>query len=247
MGWLRKEQNLYEVYPMLQIGSDLEQFKQDNFRDMSREEFTDFCRRNYMEAYRGASRGHDRPEAIVAYSFGEIKDTIKEKLSSAAFEFYVPKGYNGKRIKMELVDEKGRKASFEGDVVKRFGKYYFKNITFSDGLFSEKTSTQKAELELKATNNSNRKDIVAWFRMENLKLGADNYKVSTDKVKQSYATILEGKRYFQTNSEYKKNAKPQIDTYFQFIFDTSGSIGENVKDEQDVLLEILDIITKDLK
>lgn len=58
---------------------------------------------------------------------------------------------------------------------------------------------------------------------------------------------LEGKTYFQPNSEYSKNAKPQIDTYFQFIFDTSGSIGENVEAEQKVLLEILEIITRDLK
>ncbi|MBR4564429.1 MAG: hypothetical protein IKO26_08260 [Paludibacteraceae bacterium] len=242
---LSKEQNLYQIYPMLQIGPDLEEFRKEQLGEMTQEEFVEFCQRNYMEKYRGASKGYEKPEAIVAYSFKDIKDRIADLFSSAAFEFYVPKGYNGKRIKMELVNEEGNKASFEGDIVKKGSTYYMKNITFKDGL-GVKTSNKKG-LELKATNSSDKKAIAAWFRLENLQYRGHSYKVNLEQVKQSYAMKLEGKTYFQPNSEYTKNAKPQIDTYFQFIFDTSGSIGDNVTAEQDVLLEILETITKDLR
>lgn len=241
-----KEQNLYQIYPMLQIGSDLEEFHQEQMSELSSEEFADFCRRNYMEPYRGSSKGYEKPEAIVAYSFSEIKERIAELFSSAAFEFFVPKGYAGKRIKMDLIDEQGQKASFEGDVVKKGNKFYIKKIEFKDGL-SVKTSKKVKNIELTATNNSDKKDIRAWFRLENLQLGGKSYKVVPKQVKQSYVTYLEGKKYYQSNSEYKGDARPQVDTYFQFIFDTSGSIGENVQDEQAVLFDILEMITRDLK
>lgn len=139
-----KEQNLFQIYPMLQIGSDLEDFRKEQLsEEMSPEEFVDFCRRNYMGPYRGASKGYEKPDAIVAYSFDAIKEQIAELFSSAAFEFYVPKGYNGKRIKMDLIDEKGNKASFEGDIVKKGNTYYMKDISFKDGLGIKSTGKQK--------------------------------------------------------------------------------------------------------
>ena len=241
-----KEQNLYYIFPMLQIGPDLDEFRKEQLGEMSQEDFVDFCKRNYMEKYRGASKGYEKPAAIVSYSFESIAKDFEELFSSVAFEFYVPKGYDGKRIKMDLVNEKGEKASFEGDVVKKGKTFYFNNIVFKNGLGIKSVGKQK-KLELKATNSSDKKAIAAWFRLENLQYQGHSYKVDLEQVKQSYATKLEGKTYFQPNSEYTKNARPQVDTYFQFIFDTSGSIGDNVEVEQKTLMRMLDVITKNLK
>lgn len=239
-----KEQNLFQIWPMLQIGSDLEEFHQEQMPEMSNEEFANFCKQHYMEPYMGASKGYEAPDPIVAYSFAEVQNQIIELFSSSAFEFYVPKGYDKKLIKMNLVDENGQKASFEGRVVKKGKKFYMRDIELKDGLKVNLTNKQK-KVELVSTNNSDKNAIVAWFRFENLELGGKKYKVDPSQVKQSY--FNEDIGLYQPNSEYDRSARPQIDTYFQFIMDTSGSVGDNVEDEQKVLMALMDIITRDLK
>ena len=244
-----KEQNEYKVYPILVIGPDLQEFHHEQMPELSDSQFADLCRSEYMESYRGASRGYDAPEPIVTYSFASALDMIKNQFAQSSFEFYVPKGYKGKQVKMELVDENGVHVTFEGKVTKKMGKYYFTDIVFNDNnkLTSSLVSAKQKKVGLKAINNDDKNAIVAWFRLEDLKVGDKTFKVVRDLTKQSYQTTLKnGKTYYQYNSEYDKSAMPQIDTYFQLIFDTSGSIGENVEDEQKVLFEILDIMTRDL-
>ena len=242
-----KEQNLYQVYPMLQIGEDLEKLHQDQMPQMSKEEFSKFCRDNFMQQYRGASKGWEVPEALAAYSFDELAEQFEEIFSIEGFEFYVPKGFNGKRIKMNLVDELGRKASFEGTFTKQGGKYYIKDIKLNDGLVA-KTQTLKPVLELKATNSSDKNAVSAWFRLESLKLDGKSYRVNPDIVEQYYKEkLISGVEIWQYNSEYRKQAKPKVGTYFQFIFDTSESLKDEIKNEQDMLIKIFNIITKQLK
>lgn len=242
-----KEPNLYQVYPMLQIGEDLEKLHQDQLPQMSKEEFSKFCRDNFMQQYRGASKGWEVPEALAAYSFDELAEQFEEIFSIEGFEFYVPKGFNGKRIKMNLVDELGRKASFEGTIVKKSGTYYIKDIQLNDGLVA-KTAKKKAVLELKATNSNDKKAIRAWFRIESLKLNGKSFKVDPNVVEQYYKEkLISGAEIWQYNSEYRKQAKPKVGTYFQFIFDTSESLKDEIKNEQDMLIKIFNIITKQLK
>ena len=93
-----------------------------------------------------------------------------------------------------------------------------------------------------------KKDIRAWFRMENLKLNDKTFKVDKGQVAQYYKEHVNGREIWQYNSEYNKNAKPQVDRYVQFIFDTSQSMDDKaIKEEQNMLIDIFNIITEDLR
>lgn len=241
-----KETNLYQIYPMLMIGSDLTMVRDEQMPDMSDEDFANFCAEGYMKEYEGASVGWKAPKALAAYSFAKLADEFKEIFALSGFEFYIPKGYKGKHIKMNLVDEEGNKASFEGDVVKKGNDYWLKNIRLNDQLVL-RSAKNKQVFDLKQMKGD-KKDIRAWFRMENLKLNDKTFKVDKGQVAQYYKEHVNGREIWQYNSEYNKNAKPQVDRYVQFIFDTSQSMDDKaIKEEQNMLIDIFNIITEDLR
>ena len=239
-----KETNLFQIYPMLLIGQDLTDFKNTNFESLSYPEFAEKCK-SLMENYRGASKGWAVPDAIVQNDFDQLYVDFEDKFTSAGFEFYVPKGYAGKTIRMYLTDGKDS-TFFDARVVRKGKKYFIDNLSLSPGLTFEHKEKKIEKVKLKAYNNSAKDEIFAWFRIEGLKMNGRSYIVIPDSSKQYFWGSFGGIMCWQPNSEYEKNAKPQVDTYFQLIFDTSGSLSDVVKDEKEMLIKLIKLITSTL-
>lgn len=243
-----KEQNFFQIWPMLQIGDDMDKFRES--LGMDTVEFVEFCKDDIMSKYTGASKGWESIEPIVSYKFQVIKDKVADQFSNASFDFYVPKGYAGKKIKMKMRSVDGKTASFVGKLVKKGRRYYLLCEIEEDSrlkLSQGTSSNPKKGLVLTATNNSEKDAIVAWFHIENMKYNNKRFTVDTEQVEQSFKTEINGTEIFQINSEYDKDAKPAMDTYFVLIMDASLSIGDKVKEEQGVMNKVIDVITATLR
>lgn len=240
-----KDQNFFQIWPMLQIGKDLVELREQ--LHYSPDKFIDFCKTNIMSPYKGSSIATSDMEPIVAYEFATIKTKVEEAFNKASYDFYVPKGYIGKRIVMRLVDERGRKTWFKGRVVKKGGRYYLREMELGDRL----TINDKEQLmELEAIKDADKKAIKIWFHIDGLKMDGDAFKVDVDNdesSKQYVETQMAGQTIEQYNSEYDKKAKPMIDTYFLLIMDASQSVGNQVKAEQAVMNQVIESITKGVK
>ena len=173
-----------------------------------------------MKPFEGASKGWEKQDAMLATNWKDLAKKLEEKFTSASYEFYVPKGYVNKRIRMTLHDERGVKTSIEGLYTKKGGKYILKDVELKGGLSSKtgQTGNGRNFPVVVSFNNDDKKSDKSWFKVENLNCNGLNYKVYTGSnpklaPKQDYFN----KNYWLFNSEYDKSARASVNTYILFV------------------------------
>lgn len=237
MGLFKLKQNTFKIFPIMFIGNDVKKNMEkrglNTIEDVKREVAKE------MQYYRGASRGTAAPEVLLGTDFNEITKDFKEMFASSGFEFYVPVGYRGQRIRMNLVNEKGEEVQVEGTLKKCWFQWCLTNITYSPNvtiLDQRLLYLGKPLKKLYARNGKDTKATSAIFRMDEIKLNGKNYKVT--------AATQEHGKYYETNSEYKLQRLDNSDAYIMLVMDESVSLGEHIKEEQKTMSDIVDIIMK---
>ncbi|MBO7234693.1 MAG: hypothetical protein J6V13_06870 [Paludibacteraceae bacterium] len=266
-----KDQQCFQIYPLGLIGEDMKRIGEDN--TMSKEELTKWMS-EYMEGFRGSSKGWETPEVTLADSWDTLQKEFIEKFTSSRYQFYIPKGYLNKRVRMTLTDEEeGNQTFVEGTYKKKGGKYILADVELKENLVSNtaKNGPEYEFEEIKAFNNANKKDKMSWFAIENLSRDGKPYKVYlgngdrrdpkaprqqfqevNDKdINKKHSNNAAGERWI-FNSEYDGKAHAGVNTYVLFIADVSKSIGEvgeedggKVK-EATTLQEIFDVIKSEI-
>lgn len=235
-----KNQQCFQIYPMLYIGTDLRKIQQQN--EMNDTLFLNWAAEQ-MKPFEGASKGWEKQDAMLATDWKDLAKKLEEKFTSASYEFYVPKGYINKRIRMTLYDERGVKTSIEGLYTKKGGKYILKDVESKGGL-SFKTGQTDDEKSVVSFNNDDKKSDKSWFKVENLNWNGLNYKVYTGSTKQDYFN----KNYWLFNSEYDKSARASINTYILFVADVSASLGkEGPIEEGELLKAFYEMVTASIR
>ena len=242
-----RKKNYFVTYPCMYAGDDMKKMKRENFNTGNEEQdsiqFTKYLEKQ-MSNYCFASKGNVAPRAIVAYTFDELKQNFFSQFENQNFEFHVPKGYVGKRIKMELTDDSGYKCSFEGTFVKKGSNFMLQNVKY-DGLTINTTNSdfvRKGGNELIAFNNDSKDELTAWFRLTELKqLGNGGRDIKMTQTKSEVA-----QKFFEeiwlTNSEYKSQANKDRNAYIIIAIDGSKSLGNMVVNEINAAREIISFV-----
>lgn len=243
-----KNQQCFQIYPMLYIGADLDTIQKQN--EMNDTLFLNWAAEQ-MKPFEGASKGWEKQEAMLDTVWKDLAKKLEEKFTSASYEFYVPKGYINKRIRMTLYDERGVKTSIEGLYTKKGGKYILKDVELKGGLSSKtgRTDDGRKFPVVVSFNNNDKKSDKSWFKVENLNCNGLNYKVYTGSnselaPKQDYFN----KNYWLFNSEYDKSARASVNTYILFVADVSASLGkEGPIEESELLKAFYEMVTASIR
>lgn len=266
-----KDQQCFQIYPLGLIGEDMNRIGEDN--NMTKEELTKWMS-EYMEGFRGSSKGWETPEVTLADNWDTLRTEFIDKFTSSRYQFYIPKGYLNKRVKMTLTDEEGGIQTYvEGTYKKKGGKYILADVYLGRKLMSNtaKEGPKNIFKEIKAFNNANKKDKMSWFAIENLSRDGKPYKVylgdgdrrdpkapkqhflevnNKDVKKKHSNNSVDGRLIF--NSEYDGKAHAGVNTYVLFIADVSKSIGEVGEEdggkakESDTLEKIFEVIKREI-
>lgn len=243
-----KNQQCFQIYPMLYIGDDLRKIEKQNKMDSV--QFLSWAAEQ-MKPFEGASKGWEKQDAMLDTVWQDLAKKLEEKFTSASYEFYVPKGYINKRIRMTLYDERGVETFIEGLYTKQGGKYILKDVELKGGLSSTtgRTGDGRNISVVVSFNNNDKKSDKSWFKVENLNCNGLNYKVYTGSnpkwaPKQDYFN----KNYWLFNSEYDKSARASVNTYILFIADVSASLGkEGPIEESELLKAFYEMITASIR
>ena len=235
MGVFKLRQNTFKIFPMMFIGDDMKSNMKKrgltSIEEIMKEAADD------MQYYRGASKGTSIPEVLLDTNFMDITKDFEEMFASSGFEFYVPVGYRGQQIRMNLKDENGNEIQVEGTLKKKWfmwcltGIKYADNVTIPDQRLLYRGKPLK---ELYASNRHDRKALSAIFCIDDIKLHGKNYK--------AVSASQEHGKYYETNTEYEALKRTNADSYVMLIMDVSGSLGEKMKDEQEAMEKILNIL-----
>lgn len=126
-------------------------------------------------------------------------------------------------------------AEFTGQFVKKCGKFFLKNVNFSDGLSCVKEKRGK----WKSTNRKNRRELVAQFEFNDFKFNGkaltENYTVAQD---------VEQQGIWITNTEYDAQRGQSQNAYIIAILDGSESVGDDYNEMKKTMMSMIDIITK---
>jgi len=237
MGIFKSKQNTFQIFPMMFIGQDM----LDNFskRGLQTKEERIKAANDYMQSYRGASKGTLTPEVILGEDFKDITRGFEEMFKSAGYEFYIPKGYNKRKVRMTLVNDKKEEIQIEGVLKKKWFKWCFTDITYpSNVTIPDKRVINAGDKlkELYAYNDN--KDLHAKFRIDEIKLDGKNYVVKNATQEHEHSG------FYETNTEYDANQLANTNAYVLLIMDESTSLGNKTKDEQKAMEDILNIIIK---
>jgi len=234
MGVCKPRQNTFQIFPILFVGKDM----QANLakRGLTTKEDILKAANEDMQSYRGASKGAAVPEVILGTDFKEITRDFQELFASSGFEFYVPTGYRNQRVRMILENDKKEKIQIEGTLKKKWFKWCLTDIQYPDNVTVMKSASGKPKpiKELYAINDS--KELSAVFRLEEIHLNDKKFHIK-------HATQEHGK-YFETNTEYELSKLANTNAYVLLIMDESTSLGDQTKNEQKAMEDILDIVLK---
>lgn len=213
--------NAFQSYVLLYKGKDLKESGYTN------DELT-----KILTPFTG-SQNAPRPEPIISEDINELVDILEAKLVSRSFNFFVPAGYVGKKVRMVLNSRNSSEPIyFEGDFSLEGGFYYFKNIITSNGLTVQLPPS-------KYLSSSYSRNGLVEFGIEDLKLYEKPYKVNKNDVNQWFEEF--GK--FRYNSEYSTVTASKKNAYLIVILDGSLSFREKFGDAQDAIMRIVNIIS----
>jgi len=224
----------FQSYPLLFIGDDLKQTKEQN--NMSDEQFKVYLQKR-LSQYAGSSNFNiPIPEVSMGENFDDIVEKFTNQFLTSSFDFVVAKGYAGKRIRMILESDKGDAAWFEGNYVKKGRKSYsFENIKYSPG-FSSSVSSGGSIVALKEFN-PNKKALVTKFTINSLKYNGTPFKAYFGDQSVYDAGIL------TINSEYKAQSGMMKNAYIMLILDASDSFSDKFENAQNTILGTINFIT----
>jgi len=210
------------------------------------------------------SQNEQRPSLIMSDDLNLLYEEFENEFG-LSFSFNVPKGYEGKRIRMLLNDEK--KIWFEGDLVKEIKSvqsgrnevintmenittsndfssgqrgrnevvYTMENVTTSNG-FSFNNSKITMDNSI-LDNNSN----TVPFIINGLKLNNKSYIVRPDDNVQQW---FYDDNKLRLNSELKKSNKKNA--YILFILDTSFSFKDEINKAKNTIIRIVNYIKEQM-
>ena len=137
---------------------------------------------------------------------------------------------------MILENDKKEKIQIEGTLKKKWFKWCLTDIEYPDNVTVMKSASGKPKpiKELYAINDS--KELSAVFRLEEIHLNDKKFHIK-------HATQEHGK-YFETNTEYELSKLANTNAYVLLIMDESTSLGDQTKNEQKAMEDILDIVLK---
>ena len=184
------------------------------------------------------------PEVIVLDSeeqLEELAEKFKAEFTTQAFTFFIPKGYVGRKIKMELKDDLNNTVSFTGDFIKKGKQYLLKNIVCSNG-FSFTDIYGNNRFPLKMSDNNNKKDTKVYFDISSLKIGNKPFKYQY--LSDSQYIYYENRSEPLNNSEYHPTKRQFTDAYILSIIDCSTSMGETEREKaKKGMNDIVEVIT----
>jgi len=215
MGLFHK--NLFEVYPYVYKGHDLQKAQADNTK--TKEEFDNYLK-SEMSCFRYASHG-EAPEVIVKEDLDDIAAALTEKFEQTTYTFRVPRSYAGKTIRMTLNNSQNQEIKFTAKVKKSLFTYTLTDIELlTPGVSFVGSKNTKP---LKADKSRIKEDKVnAFFVLEDLRYGGYKYDLTGLKFTQEYNDAKHG--IWQTNTEYVEVKENSIDTYFLVVIDGSYSL-----------------------
>ncbi|MDR0393494.1 MAG: hypothetical protein LBH52_04710 [Puniceicoccales bacterium] len=222
--------NSFQSYPLLFFSDDLRKIQQQS--NLSEKDFETYLDKK-LAVFAGAQNAV-RPKVIMGSDFLEIIEEFVNQFLTASFDFYIPKDYAGKRVRMTLLSDNDDEAYFEGDFVKKGNAYTFENIQYSKGLSGE----TRAGNTLKMKNPKDKKNILSLFSINSLNLNGTPYKVH--KAGQQ----IQDSGIWAVNSEYNAQSGTMKNAYIMVILDGSDSFKNAYTDAQETILEIVDFITE---
>ena len=238
------KKNYFVTYPCMYAGSDMEQIKQSNFKGDSIA-FMQFLNEQ-LEGYRFASKGNSKPKAIIEGDMEILLNRFKAEFNKQNFEFHIPKGYVGKRVRMVIVDSlyNNKEYTIEGDFIQKGSKYILQDVEYKGMTINTKNSdwVKNGGKQLIAFNNDSKDALLAVFRINDLqRLGAGEKReieLSKCNVSQTYR---EGS-VWMINSEYAKQAQKEKNAYIIIAIDGSESLGNMRKAELDIAGKIVNYV-----
>ena len=234
MGWFGK--NTFEVYPLLYEGEDLQETKEMNgWTESKLQEVL----AQEMSCFRYSSKGK-APDVIIGRNYEAIMSKLRKTLEISNYTFRVPKGYSGKKIRMNFENSKGEKVTMTAMLKKSFFSYKLTDIKFSNGVTIRDNKTTLSSLPKDDKINK-------FFLLEDIRLDSVAYRPVS--ITQDY----EAGGYWNKNSEYEEVQEDAINTYIIFVIDGSNSLdGKNgqmhgFEEETKRAKEILGIMTPSKK
>ncbi len=225
--------NVFQAYPIMVYGADL------------RESYTiEECREKLLPL--AGAQNANRPNPIVVEDdFGAIQDEFAKTFIISSFSFEIPKGYTGRRIRMEVTCKDSSEVSwFEGDfereIVKKKERYVLKNITCSKGFSFDNPSGVLVSSDIDEDEKTS--ENVERFTISNIR--------NNDKAAQinPYTAV---QRYYdggkpRINSEYQAASNKHSDAYILFVLDTSDSLRDKERQAKDSAIKIIDYVKQEI-
>jgi len=224
MGAFNKK-NSFQSYAMLLIGPELQQDGYTNEQlDIMLKPFT-------------GSQNNVRPNVLKDKDLDNLFAQFIDEFTTQSFSFYVPKGYEGKRIKMILQNNSNVEVSFEGDFVKKGFKYCLQNITTSNGFKFEMDHNDFIAMDVSTDKKSNKIN----FQIKGLKKDGKGF--SPSRAGQQFMDM----GAYRVNSEYKQTADQTADVYILAIIDCSKSMGEEMGKAKQKMIDAINKIVSPAK
>lgn len=239
MGEFKSQQNTFQVFPIMFLGEDMqENMKKRGAKTM--EEYKQLAAED-MQYYRGASKGVTVPEVLVETDYKKVAKDFEEILASAGFEFHVPVGYRNQQIRMTLTNDHGQDIWIEGTLKKDGFEWSLTDITYSDGVTipdQRYAYRNKPLTSVSSINQSDTKALQVIFRLDDIRLDGKTFRV--------HKAVQEHKRngFYETNTEYELYKRSISNTYVMLIMDVSNSLRGRLKDEQQAMEDIINVILK---
>jgi hypothetical protein len=222
---MKNKTNVFQSYVLLYKGADL---KLSNYSDEELEQ--------KLSTFTGAQNALP-PEVLLDEDLDVLLNKFEKTFIITSFDFEIPKGYAGKRIRMALnaKNSSEEKIYFEADFNKhKKDSYKLENITPSDGFTVE---LPKGGI-IYMNNTPNDKSTNAHFSINKLNTRNGPYRVIEKNVEQWFYDM--GK--LRINSEYDSNSKNTKNAYILVILDTSNSFKDKIDEAKLGIGKIVNII-----
>ncbi len=207
--------NQFQSFVLLYQGADL---KESGYSNDELEKI--------LIPYTGA-QNIERPKPIMGENFDILLEKFSNELIQRKFNFEIPNGYIGKKVRMYL---NNTDIWLEGNFVKEGSGFRFQIAETSDGL------TMKSKNLISETFSYENKNSI-YFSVEDLKLKGKPYKVTS--AEQWFFDM--GK--LRKNSEYRAETNSFKNAYVIVILDSSLSFGDKFREAQNAVMKIIKTIS----
>lgn len=241
-----RSRNTFEVYPMLYEGDDIRSIMQTNNLDTAT--FHNYLRQKF-ECFRYSSVGR-APELIFSDNYRRIFADMRERFISSSYEFRVPKGFAGRKVKMRFMSSKGEEGELTGSFVRNGNSYTLQNLELKGmeiNMRSSAYATDDGHTLIAVTSNDSTNSNV-YFRIEELRRDGKAFVVG-DRARDVNQYYYDNGLWI-VNSEYNSERIVNLDTYFILVVDGSMSLdgpdgnSNGFEAEKQMAREIINLVLK---